>query len=79
MDSFIAIVDWSSIFLGLTIPNFATSYSDHNGLILNTNGVVESWRRGSKPFRFEAMWLGANGCEDIIENSWQSSIHIEAM
>lgn len=44
-----------------------------------TIGLVKSWRWSSKPFWFEAMWVGAKGCEDIIKNSWQSIEHADSI
>lgn len=29
-------------------------------------------RRKERLFRFEAMWVGEKGCEDIIEDTWRT-------
>lgn len=69
---FFTNTDWLSLCLGFRIINLTTSYSNNNCLILNTIGLVESHKRGRKLFRFEAMWVGATRCEEIILSSWQS-------
>lgn len=44
----------------------SVAYFDHIPLWVKTDGGCET-RRGRKPFRFEAIWVGEEGCKLVIE------------
>ncbi|XP_043710063.1 uncharacterized protein LOC122658959 [Telopea speciosissima] len=44
--------------------------SDHNPLLVDTNGGKSS---GSRPFHFEAMWIRHPRCKQVISSSWTLS------
>ncbi|XP_042965942.1 uncharacterized protein LOC122299620 [Carya illinoinensis] len=48
----------------------SVAYSDHTPLWVDTTGYQTS-RRGHRPFRFESMWSGEEGCSKLIKEAWR--------
>ncbi|KAK4261441.1 hypothetical protein QN277_004437 [Acacia crassicarpa] len=46
-----------------------TDFSDHNPLLLFVNNR-QDLRRTTKPFRFEAMWMGHDSFSDFLRGNW---------
>ncbi|KAK9688646.1 hypothetical protein RND81_09G000600 [Saponaria officinalis] len=55
------------------LVNLDREWSDHAPVMVYLNkrqvGEVHSF---SKPFRFEQIWIGEEGCEDTIRRAWES-------
>lgn len=67
--SFLANQEWLTLYPSVKVRNFATTHPDHNYLLLNTNSKLCNVRISMKLFKFEEIWIGVEGCEDIISNS----------
>lgn len=69
LDCFVVNYEWSSLFLQVTVRHGLATYSYHLLSWMDTNGHQVT-SQGSKPFRFELMWLGEKDCTGIIEEAW---------
>lgn len=79
LDQFFATIDWLTLFPSPQVLSFPTSYSNHICLILNIIGLVEVSRQSKKPFRFEAIWIGADGCDDVISEFWSDRVEFDTV
>jgi hypothetical protein len=59
--------EWRSTFPKASVYHFPATTSDHNPIILNTNGIDSS---SPKPFRFEAMWTRDGSSTQVIKDAW---------
>ena len=70
LDKFLVIDDWDVFFGGSYQRLLPGTTFDHSPLLLVGGGVSA---RGPMPFRFENMWLKADGFKNLIINWWQST------
>jgi len=73
LDRGLANVDWRISFPEAFVEVLCRSYSDHNPLFLRFGGLPLA--RGTRPFRFEAVWIDHQDYENVVRNSWNSSNH----
>lgn len=66
LDRFQCTMDRFEIYHLCKVGNIVTSVSDHNCLLLNTEGLGDQVHMRTRPFRFKSMWIGARGCEETI-------------
>ena len=64
LDRAFSNTEWRSTFPKASVYHFPTTTSDHNPIILNTNGLDSST---PKPFRFEAMWTRDGSSTQVIK------------
>lgn len=50
--------------------HIASSTSDHSILLLKTSNPPRQKARGSKLFRFEAIWLRDEACSEVVQETW---------
>ena len=50
--------------------NVASYSSDHNMLILKAIPPKCRNKRGKRLFRFEAMWLKEDECDEVVKEAW---------
>ena len=68
IDRFLVSGDWESYFSRVTqITLLSRLVSDHFPIPLDGGGI----RLGASPFRFEIMWLKAEGFKDLLKGWWQ--------
>lgn len=67
IDRLVANTSWTNLFLDSHVRHGAIAYSDHIPILLNMIGEFLPSYKGPKLFKFEAMWLGAQKCLDIVE------------
>jgi len=63
LDRFLVSLDWEEQFLDSVQSRLIGPLSDHFSLSLESTKLV----RGKAPFKFENMWLKAEGFSDLIE------------
>jgi len=68
LDSFLVFTYWEVKFLGLLQKRLHRLCSDHFPVLLDCGGI--QW--GSRPFKFENMWLKAKGFVDRVQLWWSS-------
>lgn len=72
LDRGVANSQWCAMFQRCKLTHGHAAYSDHIPIILNAEGLVLSFNRGKKPFHFEALWMGSEGCSEIIKETWDN-------
>ncbi|XP_074271629.1 uncharacterized protein LOC141595561 [Silene latifolia] len=61
---------WSNCFPRAKLIHLDREWSDHAPIKLLLNRRDERESRGQRLFRFEQIWVGEEGCEDTIRNTW---------
>lgn len=69
LDKYVRNKAWCNLFPRGRVIHSSVAYSDHLPMILNTDGGALNHSNGSKPFRFESMWIGNAKCNEIIKDS----------
>ena len=70
LDKALATVDWILKFPSIYLHHLQGLSSDHKPLWLASDDVNARFYRSQKPFRFEAMWLKDDHCEDVVHSAW---------
>ncbi|XP_050290036.1 uncharacterized protein LOC126728215 [Quercus robur] len=71
LDRGVATVDWVFRFLAFHIHHLDAFHSDQKPLLLCSDSEFKRFYKKGCPFRFEAMWLKDNTCEEVIKQSWE--------
>jgi hypothetical protein len=66
-----ACVEWQSLFPKAGIKHLSAPNSDHNPILLDTYLDDIS---GSRPFRFEAMWVSDESSAEVVQATWSSPV-----
>ena len=69
LDRFLISYDWDLSFGGIAQSLLPRPISNHLPVLLERGG---EWKGGPMPFRFENMWLKADGFKDLVTEWWQS-------
>lgn len=69
LDHFLANFQWRLIFPHSDVRHGYIGYFDHCLISIGTEGVMTRGN-GPRPFRFEEMWIGDEGCRHVIEMVW---------
>lgn len=72
LDRFLVSSDWEDLFSLLEASALPHLGSDHTPLLLSGGAL----RQGSKPFRFQLMWLLHPGFKDLVVD-WWSAFEVE--
>lgn len=64
---------WRDHFPCATVNHLLQTSLDHLPVLLNIDGSIPATVRGHKQFRFEAIWVQDNTCQDVIRPCWDSS------
>ncbi|RVX02242.1 hypothetical protein CK203_028314 [Vitis vinifera] len=67
LDRFLVSPSWIDQFSGINQCRLPRPVSDHFPIMLVGGGI----RRGLAPFRFENMWLKAEGFKELVRSWWQ--------
>ena len=67
LDRTIANISWRLAFPDATVTHLGAINSDHKPILLDTN---PSQSFANRPFRFEAAWVRDNGCNSVVEETW---------
>ena len=70
LDRFLATPSWLDQYSRVLQRRLPRPTSDHFSILLEGGGI----RRGPSPFKFENMWLKAEGFKDLIEGWWQGIV-----
>jgi exonuclease III len=68
IDRFLYTADWEEGFITITQKRLVRLTSDHFPIMLECGSIP----RGRRPFRFENMWLKAEGFLERVRNWWDS-------
>lgn len=72
LDRMLANDEWCDLFPSWEVLHLPRYRSDHAPLLLKT-GINDSFQRGQKMFKFEAMWLSQEECGKVVEEAWSGS------
>ncbi|KAG2696405.1 hypothetical protein I3760_07G057900 [Carya illinoinensis] len=78
LDRFFGNPQWWNRFAQARVIHERATSSDHIPIWLHSE-VVAIERRMEKLLRFEAMWLGERGCDNIVEATWSRGTKSNAM
>ena len=70
LDRFLATPCWLDQYSRVLQRRLPRPTSDHFPILLEGGGV----RRGPSPFKFENMWLKAEGFQELIKGWWQGIV-----
>ena len=68
IDRFIMLLDWEAMYPDLLQKRVSRVCSDHFPILLDCDCI----QGGKRPFKFENMWLKANGFVDQVRLWWLS-------
>ena len=71
LDRSLCNIDWQSLFPNARIQHLTTHNSDHNPIVLDTHLDLS---KGSKPFRFEAMWVRDESNKEVVRHAWDFQV-----
>ena len=72
LDRGLCNIEWQSVFPYVRVRHLTAPNSDHNPILLDTHVEV---KKGSKLFRFKAMWVKDESSSKVVEKAW--SINVE--
>ncbi|XP_042944747.1 uncharacterized protein LOC122278633 [Carya illinoinensis] len=70
LDRFFSNFKWHSLYPMATVIHGIVAYSDHVPIILKLTERVQR-QVGRRLFRFEAMWVEAPDCKQIVQRAWR--------
>ena len=79
LDRALASSDWLQKFPMAKLHHLSGFSSDHKPIWLCTDDVNSRFYRPQRPFRFEAMWVRDERCEDVVHSAWDMGSHIDPM
>lgn len=79
LDRALATTDWILKFPSIHPHHLQGLSSDHKPLWLASDDVNTRFYQSQKPFRFEAMWLKDDCCEDVGHLTWDICLEGDAM
>jgi hypothetical protein len=62
---------WQQLFPKAGVRHLNAPNSDQNPILLDTNQELS---KGSRPFRFEAMWTKEASSAEVVENAWSLQV-----
>ncbi|XP_050253672.1 uncharacterized protein LOC126699744 [Quercus robur] len=60
-------MEWIEKFPATKVMHLECGSSDHKPILICLNGIPKIRQ---KPWRFEHMWMGEEGCKDVVEEAW---------
>ncbi len=74
LDRGVATEQWMDLFPCSRIQHVVFALSDHMGLVLNSEAVIQGPQRNSRKrcFHFEHAWFREEGCEETISQAWET-------
>jgi hypothetical protein len=72
LDRWLCNADWQSLFPKVGVRHLTAPNSEHNPILLDTHLELS---KGSRPFRFEAMWAREEPSFEMVEKAWQIPVN----
>ncbi|KAL0356430.1 UNVERIFIED_CONTAM: hypothetical protein Sradi_4089900 [Sesamum radiatum] len=74
LDRACANTDWTHLFPDVSVKHEPMTCSDHAALIIHLSDIPEFRSRAARSWRFEAAWLQSTQCEEVVKDSWTSTV-----
>ena len=76
LDRYVANTLWLEYFSKAQVTHLYSSHLGHRSILLDTNykGCKGEGEQKEKPFRFEKMWIGQDGCRQNIIEGWNTML-----
>lgn len=71
LDRAVATIDWLEKFSDTRVVHLECGSLDHKPIVIFPNGIPKKCQR---PWRFEHMWLGEEGCHASVESAWNQAV-----
>jgi hypothetical protein len=68
IDRYLFTADWAEVFINISQKRLTRMNSDHFPISLECGNI----QRRRRPFRFENMWLKAEGFVERVQSWWES-------
>ncbi|KAL4654499.1 hypothetical protein ACB092_01G383700 [Castanea dentata] len=79
LDRALASSDWFQKYPTARLHHLPGFSSDHKPIWLCTDNVSSRFYRQLRPFRFEAMWVTDERCEQVVHSTWDMGSEIDPM
>ncbi|XP_074318903.1 uncharacterized protein LOC141655738 [Silene latifolia] len=63
--------NWQDLYPYARLIHMTKEWSDHSPLKLILDGREGQREGGRRPFRFEQLWVGEEGCEEVVRRVWE--------
>ncbi|XP_074313749.1 uncharacterized protein LOC141648943 [Silene latifolia] len=63
--------NWQELYPYARLIHMTREWSDHSPLKLILDGREGQHEGGRRPFRFEQLWVGEEGCEEVVRRVWE--------
>lgn len=70
--------DLKMLFQKLMITHRARISSDHPPIVIQADCSTNNTRNRVRPYRFEAIWLSSDECEEVVCQAWTYSFQNQA-
>ena len=77
LDHALASSNWLQKFPMARLHHLSGFSSDHKPIWLCTDDVNSHFYRPQRPFKFEAMWVRDERCEEVVHSAWDMGLHID--
>jgi hypothetical protein len=71
LDRGVCSAKWFSLFPQAQIRHVSFSNSDHEALMVDLSSGQTRGQYHPQRFRFETIWMQAEGCEEVVRRAWQ--------
>ncbi len=71
LDRGLCNTEWKRLFPRARVRHLAAHDSDQSATVLNTHLDLS---KGSKPFRFEAMWFRDESSKEVVQHAWDFQV-----
>lgn len=78
LNHFLVNSAWMNVFSTTRVTNGVMFYYDHSPIWVDLERNMVN-QRVVKPFRFEAMWVDDDVCENIIKGVWEKNLNLSTL
>ncbi|KAK9665772.1 hypothetical protein RND81_14G135200 [Saponaria officinalis] len=74
LDRALVTESWMELYPYSKLVNLVREWSDHAPVMVNLDKGSGVDQNRSSLFRFEQIWVGEEGCEEVIKSAWESGV-----
>lgn len=76
LDRAVASSGWADLFPAAQVHHISTRRSDHDAILVRTNGLTVPTYKPKRRFMFESMWLRTGECQQIVSDNWAADLEL---